>query len=136
MRASHYTELRDKVQNRWNGDEFVLGTLPQWSSNLTPAGPAPGPATPVFGSDLVDLRACLKLYKSASNRPITAWANPAGQVVVVNRHGPAAARSQGSHLPVSGSGRDPVHPAHRPARPPFATGESAVLHSCCLTAAD
>ncbi|MBI2910916.1 MAG: hypothetical protein HYY05_02155 [Chloroflexi bacterium] len=33
----------------------------------------------------MDLRAWLKLYESASNRPITAWANAAGQVVVVNR---------------------------------------------------
>ncbi len=85
VRASHYTELRAKVQNRWNAADALLGPLPQWSSNLAPAGPAPGPATPAFGSDLVDLRAWLKLYESASSRPVTAWANAAGIVIVVNR---------------------------------------------------
>ncbi len=44
----------------------------------------------------MDLRGWLKLYESASNHPITAWADPAGQVLVANQCPSAVAGPRGS----------------------------------------
>ncbi|MBI2954183.1 MAG: RHS repeat protein, partial [Chloroflexi bacterium] len=79
IQASHYTQLRSSIQTLWNNAS--LGTLPNWSSGLAPGAGT----TPVFGSDIADLRRWLNLYESKQNLALTNPANTAGTVIVVNR---------------------------------------------------
>src|SRR5207245_2531499 len=54
IKASDFTQLQTGIQGLWStppSPNAPIGTVPNWSSNLTPAGPSPGPATPIRGSD-------------------------------------------------------------------------------------
>lgn len=86
IKASDFTELQSGIQGLWSGG--ALGTLPDWSSNLTPGGPSLSTtATPIFGSDLVDLRTYLNYYEQGISPPktLTAWTNNVATITVANR---------------------------------------------------
>jgi hypothetical protein len=55
IKAKHFVELRDAIQGLWN--RCNLGTIPIWTSGVTPGGPSVGTtATPIYASDINDLR--------------------------------------------------------------------------------
>src|SRR6185437_7450257 len=81
IKASDFTTVRTKIGSLWSGSQ--LGSLPSWSSGVTPSGP-PSP-TPIYGSDLADLRQWLNAYQVAKGHSQTTWTYNAGQVIVVNK---------------------------------------------------
>jgi len=84
IQAQHFTQLQASIQGRWTA--AGLGTLPGWSSGVTPGGPSLSTTqTPIYGSDLVDLRQWLNLYELLQPATFHGWSNSAGTVRVVNQ---------------------------------------------------
>ncbi|HEX5415655.1 MAG TPA: RHS repeat-associated core domain-containing protein, partial [Chloroflexota bacterium] len=81
IKATDFTTVRTKIGTLWGSAH--LGSVPSWTSGVTPSGPPS--ATPIYASDLVDLRNWLNLYQDATNTTRTAWTNGAGSVLVVNK---------------------------------------------------
>lgn len=60
--AVQFKEMKDAIQRLW--DFKARGPLPMWSSGVEPGGPSLGtPASPIFASDLTDLRTWLNQYE-------------------------------------------------------------------------
>lgn len=60
--AVQFREMRAAIQRLW--DFKARGPLPMWSSGAEPGGPSVGAAaTPIFASDLTDLRTWLNQYE-------------------------------------------------------------------------
>ncbi|MCL5961304.1 MAG: hypothetical protein M1358_18680 [Chloroflexi bacterium] len=79
VQAAHFTQIRDGIQGLWSA--AGLGPLPNWSCGVTPTG-GQSP-TPIFGSDMVDLRHWVKFYQASQNSGLTPWTYAAGTVVSV-----------------------------------------------------
>jgi hypothetical protein len=77
IRASDFGALATAAQQLWDtgvywnpgqtGPKVPLGALPDWSSGVTPGGPSVGTGqTPIYLSDLVDLRQWVNAYETAA----------------------------------------------------------------------
>ncbi|HVC34519.1 MAG TPA: hypothetical protein VNL16_13490, partial [Chloroflexota bacterium] len=83
IQAQHFSLLQASIQGRWTA--AGLGAVPGWSSGVTPGGPSLNTTkTPIYGSDLVDLRQWLNVYELLQPAPFHGWSNAAGTVLVVN----------------------------------------------------
>ena len=86
IKAQDFTFLANGIQSLWNAPNPTLGPLPAWSSGVTPGGPSLSTTkTPIYQSDLMDLRQWLNLYEIAHGRAQTNWTYGAGSFVVVNQ---------------------------------------------------
>jgi YD repeat-containing protein len=92
IRASDFNNLEISLQSLWTSKN--LGSLTAWSgawnaawsSGVTPGGASWGTSkTPIYLSDLVDLRQWLNVYEFAAQPSQTSFTNSTGQVIVVNQ---------------------------------------------------
>lgn len=59
VRALHFQEMREVIQDLWNRKAPALGCLPSWSS-----GGAPAAGSPIYASDVLDLRNWVNQYEN------------------------------------------------------------------------
>jgi len=98
IRASDFTTLYSAAQSLWTAAH--LGPLPVWSSGVTPGGPSLNTTkTPIYGSDIVDLRLWLNAYQISQGLTQTGWTYTAGQVIVTNRFYDARGLLQAETVP-------------------------------------
>ena len=67
IKAKHITEIRDAIQGLWT--KRSKGTVPTWSSGVTPGGPSLGTtATRVLASNVNDLRSWMNQFVDNGNK--------------------------------------------------------------------